>query len=98
MFENEDEQMARALAMSMATTTTQPDTSSSSSNTGAPLQDAAFMSSLVGNLPGVNMDDPKIQEALKGLETGKGKEGKESSSSSSSPTKKESGNQSPKKK
>lgn len=56
----EEEQIARAIALSMGEPSEQKDQSQ-------PLQDAALMSSILGSLPGVDPNDPRIQSALKGM-------------------------------
>ncbi|KAJ3080949.1 hypothetical protein HK102_002681, partial [Quaeritorhiza haematococci] len=57
---SEEEQIARAIALSMAGPSEQKEQSQ-------PLQDAAMMSSILGSLPGVDPNDPRIKDALKGM-------------------------------
>jgi 26S proteasome regulatory subunit N10 len=52
----DDDELARALQMSM-------DQSASSS-----AQDPKFMSSVLGSLPGVDPNDPRIKDALKDMD------------------------------
>lgn len=59
--DNEDDEMAMALALSMANQTEETETEQQ-------FEDPAFVQQLMDSMPGVDRNDPAIQEALKNLE------------------------------
>lgn len=58
--DDDDDAMQMALAMSM-----QGEGEEKTAEGGPQFQDPAFVNQLLGSLPGVNPDDPAIQEALR---------------------------------
>lgn len=60
--DDDDAAMQMALQMSMQT---EENTGGPAETSGGQFQDPAFVSNLLGSLPGVNPDDPAIQEALR---------------------------------
>jgi len=80
--EDEDEEMKLALQMSMQIESSQEkpqkgDAESSDASTGQ-FQDPQFLNQIIGSLPGVDPNDPQIQEALKNMnKDGEKKDAKE---------------------
>ncbi|KAI9357058.1 hypothetical protein DFJ73DRAFT_821968 [Zopfochytrium polystomum] len=63
--EDDDDEIAKAIALSM-----QPE----GDEGGSSSQGDALLSNLLGSLPGVDPNDPRIKEALQGSKDGKGKD------------------------
>lgn len=64
--EDEDDEMAMALALSMAN---QTEEAQETEKEEQKFEDPAFVQQLMESMPGVDQNDPAIQEALKNLET-----------------------------
>ncbi|KAJ1658334.1 proteasome regulatory particle base subunit rpn10 [Dispira simplex] len=59
---NEDEELARAIALSMETS--QPASTEQGSTTSGQQQTTEWVSSVLGSLPGVDPNDPRLQNAM----------------------------------